>query len=343
MVRSGIIINNIGSPENCDPQSVQKYLSEFLYDPYVIQIPNPMRFLLVKWLIAPFRAKASASKYKKIWGAEKSPLIEISESLAEKIQHSMGQEVRVVLGMRYSSPSIKDAVKELKEFGAEKIFFLPMYPQYATASTESSGQKFRDELSASHFTGEAWELVPFYDETYFLELLAAKLKKFVESEAHFIFSYHSLPLAQLQKLDAKCEGNSACCGRPEALQTCYRAQCLYTTKRVAQILGLTEDRYTNTFQSRLGLNKWIGPNLPLVLEDLSKKHKHIVLSAPSFVTDCLETLEEIDMENRKITEAAGSMFTYVPCLNSDDDWAQWVARSVSGATHNMSKYFRRVL
>lgn len=343
-MKTGVILNNIGSPESVDPKDVRAYLSEFLYDPYVIQIPNPMRYLLVKGLIAPLRGGASALKYKKIWGKKKSPLIEITDELSEKVQKILGEKFLVLPGMRYSKPSIRDALQKMMEFGVEKIIFFPMYPQFATASSQSSSQKFKDELNELSFRGEALELQPFFGEAHFIKLLANKLKSYAaDRDNYFIFSYHSLPLAQLKKLDRGCEGGPACCLRPEALRVCYRAQCLYTSKKIAEHLELSEDRYTNAFQSRLGLNKWIGPNLPLVLEDLVKNKKKIIVSAPSFVTDCLETLEEIDMENRQIVERSEGKFTYVPCLNADDEWAKWIAQhSVNALQQDESLIFQRV-
>lgn len=336
MNKIGILLNNIGSPSSTDPEDVGTYLKEFLMDKYIIEIPFLLRYILVHWIIVPRRKFSSALKYKKIWGEKKSPLIEISEQFCQKLQNELGGAYFVRLGMVNGAPSIESTLIEMREAGVEKIIFVPLYPQYARATSYAAEEKARKAL-AKIFKEEIpfFVLQPFYNSKAFILGSAEKLKQDWQSGKwqHLLFSFHGLPESQIKR-NPGCLESSTCCDRAEACQmNCYRAQSLKTAELIAKEAGLTKDQYTICFQSRLGRAKWIGPATTDVAKKLAASGcKNLLVQTPSFVADCLETLEEIGLELKEdFIQDGGDNLKLVPCLNQDSSWVKDFAGLVRAA------------
>lgn len=322
MSRIGIILNNIGTPESPHPRDVGSYLSEFLMDPNVITLPYPFRFFLVKALIVPLRSRTSGKKYKSIWTDEGSPLLVYTEKLKTKLQAELGPDYSVKIGMRYGKPSIQQAVKELEQENIHKVIFAPLYPQYAEATTGSNVSYFKKLTAKSHFN--SYVLPPFFAKDYFLNPQTEIIKASLADTPcdHLLFSYHGLPEDQVKKVQG-CLENASCCQRKEACDlNCYKAQCHRTSEALAKRLGLPPDKWSTSFQSRLGPAKWIGPATTDEVQRLSQNGiKRLTVACPAFVTDCLETLEEINIELRHLfLSSGGESFTQTPCLNDHNSW-----------------------
>lgn len=327
----GVLLVNLGSPDSTDPKDVKKYLDEFLMDPRVIDVPKWARILLVRGIILNTRPKKSAEAYSKIWWEEGSPLIVISERLQKKIQQRIN--IPVALAMRYGSMTLKRGLQELADQGITDVLVIPLYPQFAMATTETINVKV-DELQKEFFPQmEITSLPAFYNKTDYIEVLSrsiAESLKGVDHE-HLLFSYHGVPERHIRKSDVTnghCKINAECCVTPsEAHQYCYRHQCFETTRLVAKSLGLQEGTYSSSFQSRLGFDPWLQPYTDRTIERMGKAGiKKMAIVTPAFVSDCLETLEEIAMEGEEIFhEVGGKEFTTVPCLNDRDDFAEIMA------------------
>lgn len=316
---------NLGTPEAPTPDAVGKYLREFLMDPAVMDVPRPLRDFLVKVLIVPRRKFTSAEAYKKIWDESGgSPLLFHSQNFVKKMQAQVSAE----LGMRYGQPGTASVIRDLVKTGTRKLYIVPLYPQYATSSTETALEEVRKSLKQTGFQGEAYFLETFYSEKFFIESYARQIRKVLDSQSwdHLLFSYHGLPLRHLKELRAEC-GSPKCCEAPitdaRRGRFCYRYQSVQTTKALAQSLGLQADQYSMAFQSRLGPG-WIQPFTDKVIAELPKQGvQRLVVACPSFVSDCLETLEEIQMRAAQIFQSAGGeTLTLVPCLNAEDHWVQ---------------------
>lgn len=322
-----VILNNLGTPESPSPEHVGVYLKEFLYDPAVIPLPAVLRYPLVHWLIVPRRAKQSAAKYREIWSAEGSPLLVWSEALLAEVRRHA--KMPVLLGMRYGKPSLEDALAEARRLGASRITLVPLYPQFAEATTGSSAAYFQDLARAKGFTGKISVFPAFPKAAWFVRPLAETIRPRLRDGSHLLLSYHGLPEKQLR--DRLCHQKD-CCERSIAENiSCYRAHCLATSMEVARTLGLSSDRWTMSFQSRFGRDKWIGPHTEDLLKQLPAQGKtDLVVAAPSFVADCLETLEELGIQGRKSNgEAGGQRFELVPCLNGDRQFAQGLAEALA--------------
>lgn len=335
-----LILNNIGSPDSFEVQKVRQYLREFLMDPKVIQIPWLLRFFLVYGIISLFRAKKSAEKYKKIWLKQGSPLKVHTQNLQKKLENLL-PDFDVRIGMRYQSPSIKESLKNSEVY--EQILFAPLYPQLAESTTGSAIEKFYNELrevspSNSLNTPEVKILKPFWNDSYFIQSWVEQIKQsaLLSNYDVFLFSYHGLPEAQLSK-NPQCQFQNSCCSKIElALQGCYRSQCFHTTNLIISELkkqGMLPEKLKiiNTFQSRLGRAKWIEPYTDATLINLGAdpNTQRVLVCCPAFVSDCLETLEEIQIENKnEFLAAGGKKFDYVSCLNDSDLWAQNFAEMI---------------
>jgi len=322
----GVLLVNLGSPESPEPKDVKKYLGEFLMDERVIDVPLWARNLLVKGIILNTRPKASAAAYKKIWWEDGSPLIVISERLQQKIQKETS--LPVGLAMRYGSMTIKKGMQDLVDKGVDEILIFPLYPQFAMATTETI-LVLAEEIQKEFFPGLTLESVPaFYNKPDYIEVLAnsvAKHLKGIDYE-HLLFSYHGVPERHIRKRDvtkSHCKIDSSCCATPsKAHEFCYRHQCLEVTRLIAEKLHLKENSYSTSFQSRLGFDPWLLPYTDRTIERLGKQGiKNMAIVTPAFVSDCLETLEEIAMEGQEIFhEMGGKQFTTIPCLNDDVEW-----------------------
>lgn len=323
----GVLLVNLGTPDSPQTKDVRKYLREFLMDERVIDIPFLPRFVLVNGIIAPFRSPKSAKEYQKVWTKNGSPLL-IHGLAAEKLlQEKLGKNFIVSLGMRYQNPSIKIALDKFKDKGISKLIVLPLYPQYASATTGSTVQKVYEEVNK-------WQIIPsmtiinqFLEHPSFIKAWVSIAKKIMEEDNydHYLFSYHGLPERQIKKGSCSnyCQLNDKCCSTFHSKnQYCYRAQCFETTRLLTEALNIPEDKYTICFQSRLGKQPWIQPYAEDTIHQVIKNgHKKVLTFSPAFVADCLETTIEVGEEYKELfMELGGEKWQLVDSLNSHEDW-----------------------
>ena len=333
-MKKGILLVNLGSPESPTPKDVKKYLGEFLMDERVIDVPLWARTLLVKGIILNTRPKQSAKAYQKIWWDNGSPLIVLSEQLQEKVQEKV--DYPVALAMRYGSMTIKKGLQELVDKGVEDVFLIPLYPQFAMATTETI-LVLAEEVRKANFPNLKIDSLPaFYSKPEYIKVLAESIKGHLKGKnyEHLLFSYHGVPERHIRKSDitnGHCKIDGSCCETAsKAHEFCYRHQCKEVTRLVGEYLGLEDNTYSTSFQSRLGFDPWLQPYTDRTIERLGKKGiKNMAIVTPAFVSDCLETLEEIAMEGEEIFhEVGGKDFTTIPCLNTDENWvallADWI-------------------
>ena len=328
----GVLLVNLGSPDSPTPKDVKPYLDEFLMDERVIDVPKLLRNLLVRGIILQTRPKKSAEAYSKIWWDEGSPLIVISERFAEKVRSHT--KMPVALGMRYGSMSIKKALQELKDKGVNDVLLVPLYPHYAMSSYETVVVKTM-EVQQEFFKDIKLTTLPaFYKNEDYIKVLsdsiAEGLKDFEYD--HVLFSYHGIPERHIRKSDPTkfhCKIDGSCCKvNSVAHHTCYRHQCYDTTELVKNQLGLEEEKVSSSFQSRLAGDPWLKPYTDFEFERLAKEGKtRLAVITPAFVSDCLETLEEIAMEGKEqFEEAGGEHYIHIPCLNDSDTWVALMAK-----------------
>ena len=331
MKKKGVLVVNLGTPDEPTIPAVRRYLKEFLSDPLVIDIPGLLRWVLLTFFILPFRPRKSAEAYQEIWTEQGSPLLVYSAELAEKLQVEVGDEYQVVLAMRYGNPSITQGVQQLKEAGCDDWVVAPLYPQHALSTSESSWQAVCNEVRRAYH-GQAeptlHELSAFYDNKHYISALQKITMRSLAgfNADHVLMSYHGLPVRQLRA--PVC--NQCSCDRLQQPcppvtgknKDCYRAHCFATSEALAQAVGLSQDQYTVSFQSRLGRAQWIGPDTESVIEQLYEKGvRRLAVAMPSFVVDCLETLEEIGIRLREDWLAMpDTEFHLIPCLNADSEW-----------------------
>lgn len=321
------VLTNLGTPEAPTDAAVGAYLRQFLYDPAVIPLPAVLRYPLVHWLIVPRRAKKSAAKYKVIWSEQGSPLLVWSKALrAEVARH---RKEPVLLGMRYGEPSLDGALREAKKLGATKITLVPLYPQFAEATSGSTAAYFQEVAKRENFSGKISVFPAFPKAAFFAKPLADKIRPALGPKSHLLLTFHGLPMKQLD--GRHCHKSENCCERSiKENISCYRAHCLATSLEVARLLGLPPENWTMSFQSRFGRDKWIGPHTEDLLQSLPASGKtDLVVAAPSFVADCLETLEELGIQGRStFMSAGGQRFELVPCLNEDAEFARGLAEAI---------------
>jgi protoporphyrin/coproporphyrin ferrochelatase len=340
----GVVVLQLGTPESTDVRDVRRYLREFLSDPRVIDIPAPLRALLLNAVILPFRPRRSAEQYEKIWTDEGSPLLLNTELLARGLQEHLGDAYVVEVGMRYQSPSIASALTRLAGSGCDRIVIAPMFPQYASAAYGSAVAKTL-ELVASDWNVPATSTIPpFYDDPGFVSAVAEVAGPLLDQfePDHILFSYHGLPESQIRKSDPSgewCLQSDGCCDSIEAVNRfCYRAQSCATTKSLTTDMGLDAGVTSTSFQSRLAGQKWIEPYTDAVLEDLYRGGvRRLAVLTPSFVADCLETLEEIGIRLRNQWSAIGGEdLLLVPCVNASPGWVSALAEMVRGRARYLS-------
>lgn len=323
MKKIGVLLIQLGTPDSPSTKNVRRYLSEFLNDPRVIDLPWLSRKLLVNGIIVPFRAPKSAKVYKELWELGKgiSPLITHSENLMAKLkQRFEGEQVSFHLAMRYQNPSMDKVLAEIKKANYDKIVVLPLFPQYASASTGSALEKTMRIIKSWWVIPEVQIISQFWDNEGYIDSIVERTKEFdLKSYDHIIFSYHGLPERQVDKVY---DGDDLCSDHPcenevnDDNKFCYKATCYGTTRLLAAKLGLTEGHYTVAFQSRLD-KKWLTPFSDQVLIDLAKQgKKKVLMFSPAFVADCLETLIEIGVEYQELfKEHGGEKVQLVPSSN----------------------------
>lgn len=336
MSQRAVLLVNLGSPDSTSVPDVTRYLREFLGDERVIdRPPQPFRSLLVKGIIIPARVKKSAHAYEQIWTEAGSPLIVTSKSVQAKLAAALGDTAKVYLAMRYGNPSIPSVIAEMLRDGVTEILLFPQYPHYAMSSYETVVVRVMEEVARQAPGVKVTTVQPFYGDADYIAALHAVAAPFL-SQPHdlVLFSYHGIPVRHLRKADsscAHCQKVADCCNTPSpAHATCYKAQCLATTRAFAAKAGLAPDRHFVSFQSRLVGEPWLSPYTDETLGSLPAKGvKRVIMLCPAFMTDCLETLEEIQQEGRDtFIEAGGESFQQIPCLNDHPAAIEFLANRV---------------
>jgi len=319
-MRCGLLLINLGTPKNADIKAVRSYLREFLTDRRVIDLPAAIRYVLVYAFILPFRPKKTLKAYQEIWTDEGSPLLSNSLALVEQLQTRIGDSVKIALGMRYGAPSIAQALMSLKD--CTSITVLPLYPQYSSAATGSAIEEVLRVAAKLEVIPSLRILANFYQHPAYIKAQAEKIKSHLDPQSHLLFTYHGIPERQLVKSGCESVCADICPPITKKNQDCYKAQCCETSRLIAAELALKPTQFSIAFQSRLGKTPWTKPYATEMLGALSAKGiKNLTVVCPSFVTDCLETLEEIGIRaKQQWLDLGGEQFTLVPCLNTDPMW-----------------------
>lgn len=336
-MKRAVILMNLGSPDSTSVRDLKKYLDEFLMDERVIDKPWLLRALLVKGIIVPFRAPKSAEAYKTVWTDKGSPLMVITRELQEALQARIQEPV--LIAMRYGNPSPRDAYKELKHKHpeVEEALLLPLYPHYAMSSYETAVAYAREVHEKGKYSFRIKVLSPIYQDEAYIQALAVSIKPYLEQDYDkILFSYHGIPERHLVKSDCTgghCLNTMNCCETPSpAHDFCYRHQCFTTTRMVVEALNIPADKYAISFQSRLGRDPWLQPYTAARLEAYpSEGVKKLLVVCPAFVSDCLETLEEIAEQGKEsFLHAGGESFQLIPCLNSQPQWVSTLVGYLNG-------------
>lgn len=338
--RTGVLLINLGTPDSPEVSDVRRYLREFLSDPRVIDIAAPLRWLLLNAIILPFRPAKSAHAYKSIWTPEGSPLLVYERALEAGVRAKLGDGYVVELAMRYGSPSIASALAKLEAADLERIVVLPLFPQYASASTGSAMQKVFELAGTQNNVPDLVTINEFFDAPGFIESFAAVTRPELEAlrPDHVLFSYHGIPERHVKASDLSgqhCLASATCCDQLVAANRhCYRAQCYATTRALAKALNLSPEQHSVSFQSRLGRTPWIRPYTDLVLPELAQKGiKRLLVLCPAFVADCLETVEEIGIRAKDQWRGlGGEALQLVPSLNAHPRWVDAVAEMITSSS-----------
>ncbi len=328
---------NLGSPNSTSVKDLRTYLNEFLMDGRVIDIPTFWRSVLVKGIIVPLRAPQSAKKYRTIWTKDGSPLVHTTNKLAELVNENM--QLPTYVCMRYANPTPDYILNKIiqENPNVEEIVAVPLYPHYAMSSYESAVEHFKEAFKKVKRPHCKLSVVaPFYNDDRYVETLSNSISNYLQNDYdHILFSYHGIPERHVRKTDptlehcTKCEN---CCEVPsEAHKFCYQHQVKETTRLVANRLKLPNGKYSNSFQSRLGRDKWLSPATAEQFEKFPGLGiKNLVVVCPAFVSDCLETLEEIMEEGQEdFLKAGGEKFTYIPCLNTQPQWVKTLSQLIN--------------
>lgn len=328
----GILLMNLGSPDSTEVPDVKRYLDEFLMDKRVIDYPYLFRLLLVRGMITPKRAPKTAEAYRSIWWPEGSPLIVLTERLREALEARLGEPVAYT--MRYGDPHPAKAFAELlrRAPALREVVLFPLYPHYAMSSYETAVEYARQAYRQGGYPFRLRVAAPYYREPAYIHALAETLRPYLEQPYDYLlFSYHGVPERHIRKGDITghhCLSSAACCDTDSPAHAyCYRHQVITTMRLVARELGLPEGRYGLSFQSRLGREEWLRPYTAELLRELPARGiRKLVVLSPAFVSDCLETLEEMAMQGREqFLEAGGESYRMVPCLNTDPLWVDAIA------------------
>ena len=339
-VKRGIVLMNLGSPNSTSVGDVRRYLNEFLMDERVIDMPYITRLLLVRGIIVPFRAPKSAVAYRSIWTKEGSPLIVITKQLQSALQQQVDEPVEIA--MRYGDPSPAAAFDALmaKVKGLEEVVLVPMYPHYAMSSYETAVVYAQEIHKKKKYPFRLTVVPPYYNEASYLDALAESIRPYLHQPYdHIVFSYHGIPERHILKGDVTgnhCLKSPNCCEvNSQAHTQCYRHQCLATTKLIVDKLNIPAAQYSFSFQSRLGRDEWLKPYTALRLAEMPKEGiKKLLVVCPAFVSDCLETLEEMAEEGKEIfLHAGGESFTLIPCLNTHPMWVEALKEMIN--THDV--------
>lgn len=339
MPRTGLLLINLGTPDEPETSAVRRYLRQFLSDPRVIDLNPVARWFLLNFAILPFRPKKSAAAYRQVWTDRGSPLLFHGLDLLEEVRSRLGPDIPASLGMRYQSPSLEKALGELESAGVERLVVLPLFPHYSSAAWGSAVERVLELVAPRWNLPSVQVIPPFFEHSAYIDSFVTRAAPIIAEQRpdKVLFSYHGLPERHCTRSDrsgAHCLKSSDCCGAMVAANAyCYRAQCFASTRAMAAALQLPEAAYEITFQSRLGRTPWIQPFTDIRLQELAAEGvKKIVVLSPSFVADCLETLEEIAIRGHDDFVAhGGEGLVLVPSLNSEPHWADGVVRMVREA------------
>ena len=325
--KTGVLITNLGTPDAPNAKSLKIYLNQFLSDPRVIEIPKIIWQIILKLIILQIRPRKSAANYKKIWTDNGSPLLDISQRQLEGVKKIILEKypnVEFALGMRYGNPSIEKALKDLQEKQVRRLLVLPLYPQYCAATTASTFDEVTNTLQKWRWIPELRFINQYFEEEKYIETLASSVEDFWAKNGKpqkIIFSYHGIPKRYLTNGDP------------------YHCFCLKTTRLVKEKMKLSDDQIMTTFQSRFGREEWLQPYTSETLKELPGKGiKDIHIISPGFSADCLETLEELEEENREyFIESGGEKYKYIPCLNDNKEHLDFISYLIIKNTHGWNK------
>ncbi len=323
-MKKALVLINIGTPDKPENKSVKRYLSEFLNDGLVIDIPWLLRKILVNLIIIPFRVSNSTNLYKRLWTDDGSPLLKYQNNLAEKLNLKLDGNIDVYSAMRYGNPSIESVFKKISKENYSEVVVLPMYPQYATSTTLSTELKVKEVVKKLKLDLNIRFVDQFYNHPAFIRSFCKNIKSHpIDQFDHIIFSYHGLPERQVNKIHPGEISSTCTCHikMPEHGKKCYKATCYETTRLLAKELDIDSSFYSVSFQSRLSKN-WLTPFTDVKINELLKQgKKKILVVAPAFVTDCLETIIEIGYEYKQdFIEKGGEQLQLVDSLNDKDQW-----------------------
>ncbi len=303
--KTGVLLVNLGTPDAPTPRATRRYLKEFLWDPRVVEIPRPLWWLILNGIVLNTRPRKSAAAYRSVWTDAGSPLLVHSQAITDKLQQALQGECSVELAMRYGNPSIPAALEKMQDNGIERLLVLPLYPQYSSTTTASTFDAVADVLKRWRRIPDWQLLADYHDFDPYIEAMATHIGNFWQAEGHapfLLFSYHGLPERNIRLGDP------------------YLQQCQHTSELLVKKLGIADDAWGMSFQSRFGKAEWIKPYTETTLKSLPGKGvKNVDVFCPGFPADCLETLEEIAVENRDyFLQAGGEKFRYIPALNAED-------------------------
>jgi ferrochelatase len=318
--RRGVLLCNLGTPDAPRTSELRRYLKQFLSDPRVVEVPRLIWWLILNLIILRIRPRRSAKLYKSVWTKDGSPLLVHSQAQADGVKKLLDEkydrEIPVVLGMRYGNPSIESAINELTEQNVREITILPLYPQYSGATTGSTFDAVADVFKKTRWVPQLNFINGYHQSEAFLDALCVSINRHIEKHGQpdkLLMSYHGTPQSYLKKGDP------------------YHCLCHQTTRLIVERMGLDADKVMTTFQSRFGREPWLQPYTDKTLETMPEEGiKHVAIMCPGFSSDCLETIEEINMEAREsFIHAGGEQFHYIPCLNDDPEHIEALASIVS--------------
>ncbi len=333
--KTAIILINVGTPDSPSVGDVRKYLFEFLNDPRVIDLPWAVRKILVNLIIVPFRAPKSAKLYKLLWTVKGSPLNVISNSVRDKLQEQFGGNYTFFVAMRYANPNIRDVMERIRTGGFSRLIVVPMFPHFASSSTGTANEAVMQQLKKWTVIPEVKFIGQFYNHPRFIDAFADQIRSYQpENYDHILFSYHGLPLSHINRIHPGIDCDNCTCTIkfPGHGEFCYKATTYETTRLLATKLGLTQGKFSQSFQSRLS-DKWLKPYTDMVLiEKVAEGVKNILVVAPAFVSDCLETTVELGIDYRKrFKDAGGEHLEYVESLNDMPVWIDLLKNLIENA------------
>ncbi|MEP6711217.1 MAG: ferrochelatase [Ferruginibacter sp.] len=340
--KRGILLMNLGSPDSTAVKDVKKYLDEFLMDGRVIDVPYLLRLLLVRGIITPTRSPKSAEAYKTIWTEKGSPLVVFTKELQQALQQYFSEPVEIA--MRYGNPSPQEGFDNLlkRQPGLQEVIAVPLYPHYAMSSYETAVEFAKEIHEKNKYPFSLKFVEPYYNNDDYINALAESMRAYItQYYDHLLFSYHGVPGRHIRKSDITgrhCLASEDCCSvASPAHAHCYRHQVFTTTKLVTQQLGIPENKYSISFQSRLGKG-WLQPFTDIRLAEMPKEGiKKLLIVCPAFVSDCLETLEEIALRGKEtFMEAGGETYSMIPCMNVQPKWVEALQTLVKSSAEEVS-------